>query len=171
MYTAMVFASIFIGYSVGAAPLLSYQYGAKNHVEMRSLLWKSLGVIGVGSVIMFLAGQTFAFPLSSIFVGYDQGLLDLTVRAYHIYAFCFLFMGFAIYSSSFFTALNNGVVSAVISFLRTLVFEVGAVLLLPLVLGIDGIWLSVTIAEVAACIVAASFMVGLGKRYGYRKQR
>lgn len=171
MYTAMVFASIFIGYSVGAAPLLSYQYGAKNHVEMRSLLWKSLGVIGVGSVIMFLAGQTFAFPLSSIFVGYDQGLLDLTVRAYHIYAFCFLFMGYAIYSSSFFTALNNGVVSAVISFLRTLVFEVGAVLLLPLVLGIDGIWLSVIIAEVAACIVAASFMVGLGKRYGYRKQR
>lgn len=170
MYTAMVFASIFIGYSVGAAPLLSYQYGAKNHVEMRSLLWKSLGVIGVGSVIMFLAGQTFAFPLSSIFVGYDQGLLDLTVRAYHIYAFCFLFMGYAIYSSSFFTALNNGVVSAVISFLRTLVFEVGAVLLLPLVLGIDGIWLSVTIAEIAACIVAAAFMVGLGKRYGYRKQ-
>ncbi len=171
MYTAMIFAAIFMGYAVGSAPLMSYQYGAKNRVEMRSLLWKSLGVVAVCSVVMFLAGQVLAAPLSEVFVGYDRQLLDLTVHAYHIYAFCFLFMGFAIYSSSFFTALNNGIVSAAISFLRTLVFEVAAVMLLPLVLGIDGIWLSVTVAEVAACAVAATFMVALGRRYGYRRAK
>ncbi len=171
MYTAMVFASIFMGYAVGSAPLLSFQCGAKNRVEMRSLLWKSLGIVAVCSVIMFLAGQVLAAPLSAVFVGYDWQLLEPTVHAYHIYAFCFLFMGFAIYSSSFFTALNNGIVSAAISFLRTLVFEVAAVMLLPLVLGIDGIWLSVTVAEVAACVVAAAFMVALGRRYGYRRAK
>lgn len=170
MYTAMIFAALFMGYAIGSSPLMSYQYGAKNHVEMRSLLMKSLGLIGVGGVLMFFAGQTFAAPLSQIFVGYDAALLELTTHAYRIYALCFLFMGFAIYSSAFFTALNNGLVSALISFLRTLVFEVGAVLLLPLVLGLDGIWLSVTVAEVAACIVAAIFMVALAGTYGYGKK-
>lgn len=171
MYTAMIFAALFMGYSIGSSPLLSYQYGAKNHVEMHSLLMKSLGLIGVGGVVMFFAGQTFAAPLSQIFVGYDQELLELTTHAYRIYALCFLFMGFAIYSSAFFTALNNGLVSALISFLRTLVFEVGAVIVLPMVLGIDGIWLSVTVAEIAACIVAALFMVFLANYYGYGKPK
>lgn len=170
MYTAMIFAALFMGYAIGSSPLMSYQYGAKNHTEMRSLLMKSLGLIGVGGVVMFFAGQTFAAPLSQIFVGYDPQLLELTTHAYRVYALCFLFMGFAIYSSAFFTALNNGLVSALISFLRTLVFEVGAVLLLPLVLGVDGIWLSVTVAEIAACIVAAIFMVALAGTYGYGRK-
>lgn len=169
MYTAMIFAAIFMGYAIGSSPLLSFQFGARNRTEMRSLLWKSLGLIAVASVFMFLAGQQLAAPLSAIFVSYDASLLELTIRAYKLYALCFLFMGFAIYSSAFFTALNNGIVSAVISFLRTLVFEVGAVILLPMVLGIDGIWLSVTVADVAACIVAATFMIVLSGRYGYRK--
>lgn len=169
MYTAMVFASIFMGYAIGASPLISFQYGAQNRVELRSLLWRSLGIIGAASVIMFALAQVLAAPLSAVFVSYDQGLLELTVHAYHIYAFAFVFMGFAIFGSAFFTALNNGVVSAVISFLRTLVFECGAVLLLPLVFGIDGIWLSVTVAEVAACIIVAIFMIALSGRYGYRK--
>ncbi len=170
LYTAMVFSAIFMGYSIGAAPLMSYQYGAHNHREMHSILWKSLGFVSVAGVIMFLAAQWLAGPLSYLFVSYDPELLDLTVGAYKLYAFAFLVMGIPIYGSSFFTALNNGVVSAIIAFVRTLIFEVGAVLLLPLVLGINGIWLSVSVAELAAAIMAIIFMVALRNRYGYSKK-
>ena len=170
MYTAMVFAAVFMGYSIGSSPLMSFQYGAQNHTEMRSLLWKSLGLIAVASVVMFLLGQTLAAPLSTIFVSYDAALLELTAKAYRLYALCFLFMGFAIYASAFFTALNNGLVSALISFLRTLVFECGAVLLLPLVLGPDGIWCSVFVAEAAAAVITVLFIVGLRNVYGYGRK-
>ena len=169
MYTVMVFASVFMGYATGSSPLMSFQYGAQNHTEMRSLLWKSLGIIGTASAVMVLLGQVLAAPLSAIFVSYDAELLELTVNAYKIYALCFLFMGFSIYSSAFFTALNNGLVSALISFLRTLVLEVAAVIVLPMIFGIDGIWLSVTIADGITCLVAATFMIALSGRYGYRK--
>ncbi|MCI9262768.1 MATE family efflux transporter [uncultured Adlercreutzia sp.] len=169
MYTAMVFSSIFMGYAVGSSPLLSFQFGARNRTEMRSLLWKSLGLIAVASVFMFLAGQELAEPLSAIFVSYDPELLALTTKAYRLYALCFLLMGFAIYASAFFTALNNGVVSAIISFLRTLVFQVAAVIILPKLFGIDGIWLSVTVGDAFAVTVAAIFMIALSGRYGYRK--
>lgn len=171
MYTALIFASIFMGYSIGSSPLMSFHYGAKNHSEMRSLLRKSLGLVAGASLVMYGAGQLFAEPLSAIFVSYNAELLALTVKAYKIYALCFLFMGFAIYSSAFFTALNNGLVSALISFLRTLVFEVAAVIILPYLFGIDAIWLAVTVADMAACLVAGVFMLALGKRYGYRKTR
>lgn len=171
MYTAMIFAAIFMGYSVGSSPLMSFQYGAKNRVEMRSLLWKSLGLIAIASLFMFMAGQVFAEPISKLFVGYDAALLDLTVHAYKIYALCFLFMGFSIYASAFFTSLNNGLVSALISFLRTLVFETSAVIILPMLFGINGIWFSVTVAEMLACTIAACFMIGLSGRYGYRKKK
>ncbi|WP_304856195.1 MATE family efflux transporter [Adlercreutzia caecimuris] len=170
MYTAMVFAAVFMGYSIGSSPLMSFQYGAQNHTEMRSLLWKSLGLIAVASVVMFLLGQTLAVPLSTIFVSYDAALLELTAKAYRLYALCFLFMGFAIYASAFFTALNNGLVSALISFLRTLVFQVAAVIVLPMLFGIDGIWLSVTIGDALTCLVAATLMIALSGRYGYRKR-
>ena len=169
MYTAMIFSSIFMGYAIGSSPLLSFQFGARNRTEMRSLLWKSLGLIAVASVLMFLAGQELAEPLSAIFVSYDPELLALTTKAYRLYALCFLLMGFAIYASAFFTALNNGVVSAIISFLRTLVFQVAAVIILPKLLGIDGIWLSVTVGDALAVAVAAAFMIALSGRYGYRK--
>ncbi|MEE0706595.1 MAG: MATE family efflux transporter [Adlercreutzia sp.] len=169
MYTAMVFSSIFMGYAIGSSPLLSFQFGARNRTEMRSLLWKSLGLIAVASVFMFLAGQELAEPLSAIFVSYDPALLELTTKAYRLYALCFLLMGFAIYASAFFTALNNGVVSAIISFLRTLVFQVAAVIILPKLFGIDGIWLSVTVGDALAVAVAAAFMIALSGRYGYRK--
>ena len=158
-----------MGYSVGTSPLMSFQYGAQNHTEMRSLLWKSLGIIGVASIVMFLLGQWLAAPLSAIFVSYDAALLELTVSAYKLYALCFLFMGFAMYASAFFTALNNGLVSALISFLRTLVFQVAAVIVLPMLFGIDGIWLSVTVGDGLTCLVAATFMIALSGRYGYRK--
>ncbi|THG37303.1 MATE family efflux transporter [Adlercreutzia caecimuris] len=170
MYTAMVFAAVFMGYSIGSSPLMSFQYGAQNHTEMRSLLWKSLGLIAVASVVMFLLGQTLAAPLSTIFVSYDAALLELTAKAYRLYALCFLFMGFAIYASAFFTALNNGLVSALISFLHTLVFQVAAVIVLPMLFGIDGIWLSVTIGDALTCLVAATLMIALSGRYGYRKR-
>ncbi len=169
MYTVMIFSAVFMGYAIGSSPLMSFQYGARNHREMRSLLWKSLGLISVASVVMFLLGQVLAAPLSAIFVSYDAALLDLTVKAYKLYALCFLFMGFAMYASAFFTALNNGLVSALISFLRTLVFQVTAVIVLPMIFGIDGIWLSVTLADGVTCLVAATFMIALSGRYGYRK--
>lgn len=169
-YTAMIFAAIFMGYALGSSPLMSYQYGARNRKEMRSILLKSLGFIGVGSVFMFLAAEWLAGPLSAIFVSYDAALLEFTVNAYQIYAFAFLIMGIPIYASALFTSLGNGIVSAIIAFLRTLVFECGAVLLLPLVLGIDGIWLSVTVGELAAAILSICFMVAFRKRYGYGKR-
>lgn len=167
LYTTMIFSAVFMGYSVGAAPLMSYQYGARNHQEMRSMLRKSLGFIAATGIVMFFAAQVLAAPLSYLFVSYDQELLDLTVGAYKLYAFAYLVMGIPIYGSSFFTALNNGVVSAVIAFVRTLIFEVGAVLLLPLALGINGIWLSVSVAELAAAVMASVFMVVFRNRYGY----
>ena len=138
---------------------------------MRSLLAKSLLFTAVGGVAMFVLGQLLAEPIALIFTGYDAQLLALTVHGFRIYALAFLLMGFSMYGSAFFTALNNGVVSALISFLRTLVFEVGSVLLLPLALGIDGIWLSVSVAEVAALVVTAAFMLGLGRHYGYLPPR
>lgn len=171
MYVVMVFAAIFMGFNIGSSPLLSYQYGAKNRPEMRSLLAKSLLFTAVGGVAMFVLGQLLAEPIALIFTGYDAQLLALTVHGFRIYALAFLLMGFSMYGSAFFTALNNGVVSALISFLRTLVFEVGSVLLLPLALGIDGIWLSVSVAEVAALVVTATFMLGLGRHYGYLPPR
>ena len=169
-YTAMIFGAVFMGYAVGSSPLMSYQFGAGNHGEMRSILLKSLGLIGASSVAMFLAAQWLAAPLSAIFVSYDPELLDFTVQAYKLYALAFLIMGLPIYLSALFTALNNGVVSAIIAFMRTLVFECGAVILLPLVWGINGIWLSVSVGELAAALLAVGFLVALRKRYGFAKK-
>lgn len=169
-YTAMIFSSILMGYALGSSPLMSFQYGARNQIEMRSILLKSLGLVGVGSVIMFLAAQWLAAPLSAIFVSYDSELLEFTVQAYKLYALAFLIMGIPIYLSALFTSLNNGVVSAIIAFMRTLVFECGAVILLPMIWGIDGIWLSVSVGELAASILAIGFLVALRKKYGFTKQ-
>ena len=139
MYVNLIFLSIFIGYSVGSAPVISYHYGAQNHRELRSLLGKSLVILSVSAVLMFLLSEFLARPLSVMFAGYDPGLLELTLRGFFLYSFSFLFSGFAIFGSSFFTALNDGLTSAVISFLRTLVFQIAAVLVLPLVWEVDGI--------------------------------
>lgn len=166
-YVVMVFAAIFMGYDMGSAPLMSFQYGAQNHREMRSLLSKGLVFTCVGGILMFVAGQLLAVPIASLFVGYDAALCDFTAHGFRIYAFAFLLMGFSMYASSLFTSLNNGIASAIISFLRTLVFETSAVIVLPMLIGIDGIWLSVSIAEVAALIVSTAFIVALEPRYGY----
>lgn len=168
MYVVMVFSAIFMGYAMGSAPLMSIQYGAKNHTEMRSLWHKGMGIIGVSGIIMFVAAELLARPISAAFVGYDPALLDMTTHAFMIYSVAYLLMGFSIYGSSFFTALNNGLVSASISFLRTLVFETSAIIILPMIFGIDGIWAAIIVAEFAAVVVTFIFMFALGKTYGYR---
>lgn len=167
MYVSMIFIAIFIGFSVGVAPVISYHYGAENSLELKSLLKKSLIIIGATSALMLILGEVLALPLSHLFVGYDKDLYELTLKGFYIYSFSFLFSGIAIYGSSFFTALNNGPVSALISFLRTLLFQSVAVLLLPLVFDIDGIWYSIVAAELVAAIVTAIFIVALKKKYKY----
>ena len=167
MYVSFVFISTFVGYSIGTAPIISYHYGAENREELHSLLTKSLVLIGGASVVMVIAGELLARPFSAIFVGYDPALFGLTLRGFAIFSFSFLFSGFAIYGSGFFTALNNGLVSAIISFLRTLVFQIAAVFLLPLVWEIDGVWASVVAAELAAAALTVAFLVGMQKKYGY----
>lgn len=167
MYVNMIFIAVFIGYSTGVAPVIGFHYGAENRDELKSLRKKSTALIIAFSVMMLVFGELLARPLSEIFVGYDASLLEITVRGFSIFSLSFLFSGIAIFGSSFFTALNNGLVSAIISFLRTLVFQVAAVLLLPLIWGLDGIWISIVVAEVVAMIVTVAFIVGCRKRYGY----
>jgi len=165
MYVGMIFSSAFLGYSMGVAPVFGFHYGARNPVELRGLLKKSLVIIGGFSAIMFLSSELLAGPLSQLYVGYDKSLLSLTQRGFVLFSFSFLFSGFPVFGSAFFTALNNGLVSAAISFLRIGVFQILSVLILPLFLGIDGIWLSVATAEVGATVVAALFWIGNRKRY------
>lgn len=167
MYVNMIFLAAFIGYSVGMAPVVSYHYGAGNHEELRGLLKKSLVLIGICSLGMLALAEGLARPLSMIFVGYDPQLLELTLRGFFVYSFSFLFAGIAIYGSSFFTALGNGLISALISFLRTLVFQVAAVLIFPVIWGIDGIWFSIVAAEMMAAAVTTLFLVEKRKKYRY----
>lgn len=167
MYVNMIFLAAFIGYSVGTAPVIGYHYGAENHRELKSLLKKSLNIIGILSVAMLIAAEVLARPLAAVYVGYDPDLLNLTLRGFVIFSFSFLFAGIAIYGSSFFTALNNGLVSALISFLRTMVFQIAAVLIFPLIWGIDGIWGSIVIAELMAALVTILFLMGMKKKYHY----
>ena len=167
MYVTYIFVSCFVGYSVGVAPLIGYNYGSENHAEMQNLFRKSLVLIGVFSVVMTLAAELLAGPISNLYVGYDSELNALTVKAFHIYSLSFLLCGFNIFGSALFTALGNGLVSAGISFFRTMVCEVVAVLVLPLVLGIDGIWYAIVVAETAALILTAFLVVRKRKRYHY----
>lgn len=167
MYVNMVFNAAYIGYSVGTAPVISYHYGSENHSELKNLLKKSYVIIGIFAVIMFAAAELLSNPMAKIFVGYDEGLLALTLRGFVIYSFTFLFAGISLFGSSFFTALNNGLISATISFLRTLLFQVVAVLTFPLIWQIDGIWLSIVAAEFMATIVTLLFIFGNKKKYHY----
>ncbi len=167
MYVSLIFQAIFIGYAVGGAPVIGYHYGAGHHDELRNLLRKSIRLMAVFSLLMFLAGQALARPLSLLFVSYDEELLEMTVHAFAIFSFSFLLSGFSIFTSSFFTALNDGLTSALISFLRTLVFQSGAVLLFPLVWGLEGIWMSIVAAEVLAAGVMALFLGGKRRVYHF----
>lgn len=167
MYVSMIFMAIFIGYSTGVAPVVSFHFGADGREELRSLYRKSIVIILSASAAMLGLAEALARPLSAVFVGYDPDLFRITVGAFGIYSFSFLFSGIAIFGSAFFTALNDGLTSALISFLRTLVFQVAAVLIFPLIWGIDGIWLSIVAAEVMAAVVTLAFLGGKRRRFHY----
>ena len=167
MYVSMIFSAAFIGYSIGIAPVVGYHDGAKNHSELQGLLKKSLLMIGMFGVALVAAAEALAWPLARLIVGYDPELTRLTAEGFRIFGLCFFFMGYAIFSSGFFTALNDGVTSAIISFLRTLVFQVAAVLLLSSLWGITGIWISIIVAEFMAVLLSALFLMIKRKKYHY----
>ncbi len=167
MYVQFIFIAIYIGYSIGVSPIISYHYGAGNVAELKNMLKKSMLLMAGTSLVLTAAAFLLAAPLSKLFVGYDAELLALTCHAFRLFSFAFLLSGFNIFASSFFTALNNGAVSAAISFLRTLLFQTAAVLILPLIFGVDGIWLAVTVAEVFAIVLSAGFLVAKRKKYHY----
>jgi len=167
MYVSLIFSAAFIGYSIGSAPVISYHYGAVNHTELKGLLRKSITMIGIFGVGMVVAAELFTVPLAQIFVGYDSSLMELTVSGFRIFAMSFVFMGFAIFGSGFFTALNDGLTSALISFLRTLVFELASILLLPLVWGINGVWMSIVVAEFMAVALMVLLLYIKRKKYHY----
>ena len=167
MYVEFIFVAIFVGYSIGSAPIISYHYGAENHAELKNMLHKSILLMLGGGVLMLIAAQLLAGPLAHMFVGYDKELFDMTVHGFRIFSLFVLFAGFNIFASSFFTALNNGGVSAAISFLRTFVFKFSAVLLMPLLFKLDGIWWATVVAEVLAFVLSAAFILGKRQKYHY----
>ena len=167
MYVQFIFVAIFVGYAIGSAPIVGYHYGAENHAELRSMLTKSVKLMSAGGVLLTVLAIVLAAPLARIFVGYDAELFEMTRHAFCLFAFSFLMAGFNIFTSSFFTALNNGVISAAISFLRTLVFQTLCVLLLPALFGLDGIWWAMTVAEVFALGLSILFLATQRKRYHY----
>ena len=167
MYVNFIFVGVFLGYSFGVAPVVSYHYGAGNREELRSLLKKSLTIIGLCAAVLTGAAEVLSGTLSGIFVGYDPELYDLTRRGFMIYAVSFLFMGFNMFGSSFFTALNDGLISALISFLRAFLFQVGAILVLPALLEVDGVWMAVVAAELLAIAVTVTCFVKKRKTYEY----
>lgn len=167
MYVNIVFMAIFLGYAIGSAPVVGFHYGAGNHGELRNMFRKSILLMTGSGIAMFAVAELAAVPLVMIFASYDEGLLALTVHGFRLYTFSFLIMGMNVWASAFFTALGNGVVSAVISFCRTLIFQVIVIFILPLILGIDGIWLGVGAAELLALGVSLAFLAGERKRYHY----
>lgn len=167
MYLSFVFVAIFVGYSIGVAPIIGYHYGAENNKEVKNLLSKSLILLAITGAIMTCLTEILANPLSKLFVGYDKELLSLTSNGMSLYGISFLMVGFNIFSSSFFTALNNGLISALISFIRTLIIQIATVMILPLFLGIKGIWLSVVLTEILGMIISFAFIITQKKKYNY----
>ena len=167
MYVSMIFQAIFIGYSIGVSPIVGYHYGAKNTSELKNVFTKSMIVIFITAIIMFICGELLSEPISRIFVNYDDELLQITKNAFRIFSFSFLLSGMSIYGSSFFTSLNNGLISALISFLRTVVFQASAVMILPIFLKLNGIWLSIVVAELMSFIITFTFLIMKRKKYQY----
>ena len=167
MYVNFIFVAIFIGFVIGSAPIIGFNHGADNRQELQNMFRKSLVIIAVFAVMMTASAILLARPLSKIFVGYDRELMEMTVRGFLIYALSFLLCGFNIFGSSLFTALNNGLISAVISFVRTLICQIAAVLLLPLILGLDGIWWAIVVSESVALVLTVFCFVKFKDRYHY----
>ena len=167
MYVQFVFIAIDFGYSIGCAPIVGFHFGAQNHTELKNMLGKSVKLMCGAGVVMAVLAQVLAAPLARLFVGYDEVLYRLTCHAFRLFSVAFLFAGFNIFASSFFTALNNGLISAVISFLRTLVLQPSSVILLPLIFGVDGIWYAITAAEIFATTISVIFLFAKRKKYHY----
>ena len=167
MYVDFVFVAAFLGFSIGSAPIVSYHYGADNRPELRNVFRTSGRVIAVTSAIMVLASEALSYPLAAAFVGYNRELLSMTVHGFRLFALSYLFCGVNIYASAFFTALCNGAVSALISFLRSFLFRGGMVLLLPLIWDLDGIWWAVVFAEGLGVLVSVGLLVSRRKQYHY----
>lgn len=167
MYVSMIFAAAFLGYTIGVAPIIGFHYGAQNHEELQGLRKKSLVIISIFGVSMVALAELLATPVSAMFVGYDAALFEMTVSGFRIFALCFAFMGFGIFISGFFTALGDGLTSAIVAFLRTLVFQTAAILILPELIGVDGIWISVVAAEFMSLILGTVFLVAKKKKYNY----
>lgn len=167
MYVDFVFVAAFLGFSSGSAPVVSYQYGAQNHKELKSVFRKSITIIAITSVVMVALSEAVSYPLCYAFVGYDKELMDMTVGGFRIFALCYLFTGINIYASSFFTALCNGILSAVLSFTRSLLLRGGMVLLLPMLFGLDGIWGAVVVAEGVGAVLAVVCLFKFRKKYQY----
>lgn len=167
MYVDFAFVAAYLGFSMGSGPIVSYHYGAANHSELQSVFRKSLTIIAVASAVMVVASELLSRPLALSFVSYSPELLEMTVHGFRLFALCYLFCGLNIYASAFFTALCNGAISALLSFLRSFLLRGGMVLLLPLVLDLDGIWLAVVAAEGIGALISTAFLWGKGKRYHY----
>ena len=167
MYVQFVFIAIDFGYSIGCAPIVGFHFGAQNHTELKNMLGKSVKLMCGAGVVMAVLAQVLAAPMARLFVGYDEVLYRLTCHAFRLFSVAFLFAGFNIFASSFFTALNNGLISAVISFLRTLVLQTSSVILLPLIFGVDGIWYAITAAEIFATTISVIFLFAKRKKYHY----
>ena len=167
MYVNFIFVAVFIGFTIGSAPIIGYNHGAQNHGELKSMFRKCMVIVGLFAGVMAAAAFLLARPLSKVFVGYDPELMEMTVRGFVIYSVSFLLCGFNIFGSSLFTALNNGLISAVISFVRTLICQIAAVLLLPLILGLDGIWWAIVVSEGVALVLTVFCFVKFKNRYHY----
>lgn len=167
MYVQFIFVAIYIGYAIGCAPITGYHFGARNHNELKNMLRKSSFLSAVSGVVLTILAIALSSPLAKIFVGYDEELYELTRHAFRLFAYSFLLAGFNIFTSSFFTALNNGAVSAAISFMRTLIFQTSSVLILPIFFGVDGIWWAITVAEFFAFILSLIFLFAKRKKYNY----
>ncbi len=167
MYVNFIFVGIFLGYSFGVAPVVSFHFGAENHTELQSLRRKSMTIIGVCGVVLTLLAELLAGPLAGVFVGYDPALLEMTRHGFRVYSLAYLIMGINMFGSSFFTALNDGLVSAIISFARAFLFQIICILVLPALWGLDGIWLSIVVAELLSLVLTSFFFITKRKRYCY----
>ena len=167
MYLGFIFIAIFLGYSMGSSPIVSYHYGAKNYDELKNMFKKGLTLITLGGLFLVAFAEVFARPLVSIFTSYDKDLMEMAISGARISILSFVFAGINIFGSGFFTSLNNGLISALVSFLRTLVFQVATILVLPLIFGLKGIWFSMVVADVLACMVTITFLMKFRKKYRY----
>ncbi|MDY5987190.1 MAG: MATE family efflux transporter [Lachnoclostridium sp.] len=167
MYVSFVFVAIYIGYSMGVAPIIGFNYGAGNKTELQNIFRKSVVILTITNIIMFVMAEVLTVPMAKIFVGYNQALNELTVRGMRIYSIAFLMMGFNVFASAFFTALSNGKISAIISVTRTLILQLVMIYVMPILLDVDGLWAVVIAVEGMSLIVTGYYIVKNRKNYGY----